>query len=216
MTLVAASLWSVPPAERPVLADRLAAAGLRRWHWDVSDGDFAAPGGFTPDEAAAITARTGLPGEAHLMVTEPAEQVAAWAAVCERVIVHVEATGWRAALDLVVALGATPGIALSPHTPAALPAGLPAGTVVLLMSITPGRAGAAFRPDTLARLAALRSGTQPGPAASATATRGELGVDGGVTPALARSCAAHGADWVVSGGSLCTAADPRAWLDSVQ
>ncbi|GIG26090.1 hypothetical protein [Cellulomonas denverensis] len=201
MTLVAASLWSVPAEQRPATADRLAAAGLRRWHWDVSDGGFAAAGGFDPDEAAELGARTGVPGEAHLMVTDPLDRVDAWAAVCDRVIVHVEARGWRSALDRVVELGARPGIALSPGTPAVLPPDLPDGTAVLVMAIVPGTAGAAFRPQTLDRLDRL--------------AHPELGVDGGITPELARSCAAHGATWVVSGGSLCAAPDPRAWLDSV-
>lgn len=203
MTLVAASLWSVPAADRPRTADRLTAAGLRRWHWDVSDGRFAAPGGFDPAEAALLGERTGLPGEAHLMVADPLSRVDAWAAVCDRVIVHIEAEGWRAALRRVADLGARPGLALSPGSPAVLPDGLPPGTAVLVMAIEPGRAGAAFRPSTLTRLDALHGAA-------------ELGVDGGVTPELAHRCAAHGATWVVSGGSLCHAPDAREWLDSVR
>jgi ribulose-phosphate 3-epimerase len=197
---VAASLWSTPPADLDAEAARLTAAGLRRWHWDVSDGAFAAPGGFDPATVARLTAATGLPGEAHLMVTDPRPVLDAWADVCGTVIVHAEATGWREAVEHVRARGARAGVALSPGTPLDVLADLPPDVVVLVMAITPGQAGSTFLPGTPARLDAL-AGRHAG-----------LGVDGGVTLDHARECARHGATWVVSGSALCTAPDPAAWL----
>lgn len=200
MTLVAASLWSVPEPDRPATADRLAAAGLRRWHWDVSDGDFAAPGGFTPQQAADLMDRTGVPGEAHLMVTDPLPVIADWAAICTRVFVHVEAAHWAEALDRIRADGrALGGLAISPDTPLDR---LPPEVPVLVMSIQPGQAGATFRPGTLARLQAL-------------ADRDDLGVDGGVDLPRARDCATHGATWLVSGTALCAAHDLTPWLPAL-
>ena len=52
---VAASLWSTPKDRLDSEALRLAAAGLRRWHWDVSDGVLAAPGGFDVDTVERLT-----------------------------------------------------------------------------------------------------------------------------------------------------------------
>jgi ribulose-phosphate 3-epimerase len=199
MVAVAASLWSTPRDRIDREAQRLAEAGLRRWHWDVSDGVFADPGGFDVDTAGHIGRATGLPGEAHLMVSDPLSSVDAWAEVCDTVIVHVEATGWEAAVDEVRHRGAHPGVAISPSTPLSVLADLPDDVAVLIMSITPGKAGARFLPATLGRLTSL-------------AGRTRLGVDGGVTLDLAQDCGAHGATWVVSGSSLCGCDDPGAWL----
>ncbi|HEY0214836.1 MAG TPA: hypothetical protein VGC57_00410 [Cellulomonas sp.] len=201
---VAASLWSVPATDRPATADRLAAAGLRRWHWDVSDGVLAAPGGFGPAEAAALMRRTDLPGEAHLMVTEPLTVLHAWAAVCDRVIVHAEAAEWPEAVRQIAAAGSRPGVALSPGTSTAVLAALPDDVAVLVMSIVPGQAGTPFSPATPGRLDALR---RPGR---------DLGVDGGVDRARARECGRHGATWVVSGSALCGDPDAAGWLAEVE
>lgn len=206
---VAASLWSTPRDRLDAEAARLAAAGLRRWHWDVSDGRFAAPGGFDPATAARLTAATGLPGEAHLMLTDPRPALDAWADVCATVVVHVESAGWREAVDHLRARGARPGVAVSPHTPLDALDGLPPDVAVLVMAIVPGQAGSTFLPATTARLDAL-AGRTGGPDGAG------LGVDGGVTLAHARRCARHGATWVVSGSALCGAPDPAAWLDEAR
>lgn len=209
---VAASLWSVPPADRPGTARRLTDAGLRRWHWDVSDGVFAAPGGFTPGQAAGLTAHAPAPGEAHLMVTDPLTVVDDWAPLCDLVVVHVESHRCSDAVDRIRSTGTRAGIAIGPDTPLGALDGLPVDLPVLVMAITPGQAGSRFSPATLDRLTAL-SGR---PASSATAGgrpyRRQLGVDGGVDLAHAHDCARHGATWVVSGTALCSAPDPAAWL----
>ncbi|QHT54654.1 hypothetical protein GXP71_00085 [Cellulomonas sp. H30R-01] len=203
MTLVvAASLWSTPPDRLAGEAVRLAAAGLTRWHWDVSDGVFAAPGGFDPDTVSRLSHLTGLPGEAHLMVCDPLAEVDAWTAVCDTVIVHVEATGWATAVSRVRSAGRRAGVAISPSTPLSALDDLPPDVAVLVMSITPGQAGSTFQPSTLSRLDAL----------GGRAGGGGLGVDGGVTLDHAHDCAAHGATWVVSGSALCGASDPETWL----
>jgi ribulose-phosphate 3-epimerase len=199
MLTVAASLWSTPRERIDAEAARLAEAGLRRWHWDVSDGVFAAAGGFDVEAAGRVGRATGLPGEAHLMVSDPLASVDAWAEVCDTVIVHAEARGWQEAVDRVRHRGARPGVAISPDTPVSALGDLPDDVAVLVMSIVPGQAGARFLSTTLERLASL-------------AGRPRLGVDGGVTLDLARECGAHGATWVVSGSSLCGSDDPGAWL----
>lgn len=199
MVEVAASLWSTPRDDLDAEARRLAAAGLRRWHWDVSDGRLAGPGGFDLDAATRVTRATGLPGEAHLMVTRPEDEVDAWATLCDTVVVHVEAAGWQQAVDRVRRSGARPGVAISPGTDVTVLDGLPEDVAVLVMAIVPGTAGAAFRSATLDRLDAL-------------AGRTHLGVDGGVTLEHARACGAHGATWVVSGSALCGSSDPAGWL----
>lgn len=199
---VAASLWSTPPAEVASQARRLAAAGLRRWHWDVSDGRFAAPGGFTPPTVDQVTRATGIPGEAHLMVLEPLAQLEDWLTVCDTVAVHVESSDWQQAVECTLKAGRAAAVAISPTTPLSALEGLDENIGILVMSITPGQSPSRFLPSTLERLSALRG-------------RELLGVDGGVTLPLAYECSDHGATWLISGSDLCGSPDPSAWIASV-
>ena len=196
---LAGSLWSIPVPDRERVAARLASEGLLRWHWDVSDGVFAAPGGFDPTEAARIGAATGLPGEAHLMVVDPLQHVAPWAEICDTVVVHAEATGWRAAVEAIVAAGRQAAVAIAPGTPTEVVAGLPAGVGVLVMSVEPGRAAEPFAPETYQRLDRLSG-------------RRLLGVDGSVDLERGLACVRHRATWLVSGSALTAADDPHRWI----
>ncbi|MFE9232869.1 hypothetical protein [Cellulosimicrobium funkei] len=196
-TRVAASFWSTPRDRVAAEADRLARAGLRTVHWDHTDGRFAAAGGFTAAEAAEVTAGSGLAAEAHLMVEEPLREVDRWTDFCELVVVHAGTHDWRAALDRVRARGARAGVALS--TGADVPELTP-GTDVLVMSITPGRAGSAFRPGALSTVG------------RAAAAGHDVGLDGGVTRAVVPRALRAGATWLVSGTDLVASDDPRGWL----
>jgi len=196
---VAGSLWSVPATERRATAERLRAAGLRRLHWDTTDGRFAAAGGFRPEEAATLAAETGLTAEAHVMARRSAVEVDPWTDFCDLVIVHVESDDWEAAVDRIARRGGTPGLAVSPQTPAT---SVPADMAVLCMSIVPGQAGSAFDRAVLAKVTALRE--------SSPSRR--IGVDGGVRRADAAALAAAGADWVVVGTDL-VGDRTAAWAD---
>lgn len=195
---VAASLWSTPQDRLEAEVDRLAAAGLEHMHWDHTDGDFATAGGFGAAEAAALTARSGIGAEAHLMVWDPVAEVDAWTEFCSRVTVHVEARGWRRALERIADRGSEPAVAISPGTP--VPSDL-GEVAVLVMSIVPGRAGDTFSPASLETVAALRAGSQR-----------SLGLDGGVRRAILPEATRAGATWFVSGGDLVSSEDPRDWL----
>ncbi len=198
MTLrTAASRWSVPPTDQPAEAERLAAAGVRHLHWDVTDGEFARAGGFDPDTASRLTAAAGVDAEVHLMVSDPLTHVDAWTDLCDLVVVHVEARGWREALHRIERRGARPAVALSPGTPTGT---VPSGELAtLVMSVLPGHGGSAFRPSTYDRLRAL-------------AGRRLLGVDGGVDRESGRLSRAAGATWLVSGTALLSSPDPAEWL----
>lgn len=186
---IAGSLWSVAPDDRLDTALRLRDAGLGRLHWDTTDGRFAAAGGFTPDDAAALAAQTGMTAEAHVMAHRSAREVDAWADFCDLVIVHVESDDWKDAVARIERRGVRAGLAVSPQTPAtAVPLDLP----VLCMSIVPGQAGSTFDERVLAKLSALRDAAPARP----------LGVDGGVRREHAEALAVAGADWAVVGTDL--------------
>ncbi|MFD1714877.1 hypothetical protein ACFSBZ_10390 [Amnibacterium flavum] len=185
---MAGSLWSVEESERAEMASELARAGLRRLHWDMSDGVFAAPGGFDAKTAERLAMAAGLRNEAHLMAVDPRREVDAWTDFCDRVFVHVEAEGWEAAVDRVVARGSEPGLAVSPGTAVD---GLPDGVSILCMTIVPGQAGSAFSDPLLAKAVRL----------AADGTR-SVGIDGGVQTAHAARAEEAGIGWVVVGTDL--------------
>ena len=201
MTLcTAASLWSVPPPDRPAEAERIAAAGVQHLHWDVTDGEFARAGGFDPDTASRLTAAAGVDAEVHLMVADPLAHVDAWTDLCDLVVVHVEADRWREAVHRIERRGARPAVAVSPDT--ALEAVPPGDLPVLVMSVIPGHGGSTFRPATYDRLRALSGGRL-------------LGVDGGVDQEAARLSRQAGAGWLISGTALLASPDPAGWLATV-
>lgn len=195
-------MWSVPTAELETRAHQLAAAGLRRWHWDHADGSLGPAGGFSVDTADRLTSATDLLGEAHLMVADPAAAVARWLPVCDTIIVQVEATGYADAVELIRNAGRTAAVAIAPGTPLTVLDGLPDDVGVLVMSVEPGRAGTSFHNGTWQRLQELRG-------------RSLLGVDGSVTRERATRCVNHGATWIVSGTDLCGSPDPAGWLAEV-
>ncbi len=198
---LAGSLWSVAPDDLEREASRLAHAGLRVWHWDRADGTLGVAGGFMASEAHRLAEATGLASEAHLMLADPLDELDDWLAFCERVVVHVEARGWREALDRIVASGREGAVAISPGT-ALAGVDVPPSVSVLVMSVHPGQGGGAFLDDTTQRISTL-------------APSNSVGVDGGVTIDRARESWAAGARWIVSGTALISAVPPQSWVQSI-
>lgn len=190
---VSASLWSVPTDRLEDEARRLAAAGLRTWHWDRSDGSMAPAGGFTAAGARELARMTGLASEAHLMLAEPLLELEDWLAFCDVVIVHAAANGVDEALARIAAAGARGAIAYAPGD-AIDDQGRESDALV--MSVEPGHGGAVFDPVALERIASL------------SPRRPRVGVDGGVTVGTARAAISAGATWIVSGTALIADPDP--------
>jgi len=200
MPEVAGSLWSVAPDDQLEAAKRLRLAGLRRLHWDMSDGQFANPGGFTADSARTLTEGTGLAAEAHIMAVDPLRAVDPWTDFCDLVIVHIESQNWKKAVDRIASRGCVPGIAISPGTPAKA---VPADLTVLCMTITPGTAGSAFNDGVLQKLPTLRE----------QSPNRRLGLDGGVQRSHAHLAEQAGADWLVVGTDLFRHSGEFLWAD---
>lgn len=198
MTLrIAGSLWSVPRSDLRAEAERLVAAGLRVWHWDRADGSLGPAGGFSAAQAAEIGAATGIRSEAHLMLTDPRPELAAWTAFAELVVVHAESPHWRESVDMIRTHGANAGVAVSPAS--TIPEDLGEDLAVLIMTVAPGNAGAGFLADRLALLHELSSHPL-------------RGVDGSVDLDRGREALSLGANWLVSGTALTNAGDPGSWM----
>ncbi|MEX0788739.1 MAG: ribulose-phosphate 3-epimerase, partial [Anaerolineales bacterium] len=142
---------------------------------------------------------TRLPLDVHLMVETPRRYVAAFvSAGADRISVHVEADDDLAAtLDRIRDLGARPGVAVNPETPAdAIQHVLAVADTILVMTVHPGAAGQAFLPDVLPKLRELRLRRDE---IHAGAT---LAVDGGINVTTAAQAARAGAEVFVAASAV--------------
>jgi len=191
---------SVLPVDFSRLGDEVMAlekAGVDLIHWDVMDGVFVPNLTFGPDVIASTRPLVDLEFEAHLMVVEPDRLVERYVeAGCSTVLVHVEACDHlHRTLAHIADLGATPGVALNPHTPADVIRNVrDLVGVVLVMTVNPGFGGQSYiesMESKVTEVASLLDGYDCA-----------VEVDGGIGPTTVASVVAAGADRLVSGSAL--------------
>ena len=191
---------SVLPVDFSRLGDEVMAlekAGVDLIHWDVMDGVFVPNLTFGPDVIASTRPLVDLEFEAHLMVVEPDRLVERYVeAGCSTVLVHVEACDHlHRTLAHIADLGATPGVALNPHTPADVIRNVrDLVGVVLVMTVNPGFGGQSYiesMESKVTEVASLLDGYNCA-----------VEVDGGIGPTTVAAVVAAGADRLVSGSAL--------------
>ena len=191
---------SVLPADHSRFGEECVAlenAGADRIQWDVMDGVFVPNLTFGPDLISAVRPHVSLPFEAHLMVVEPDRLLARYVqAGCEIVIVHIEACEHlHRTLTHIADLGATPGVAINPHTPPhAIEHVLDLLGIILVMTVNPGFGGQAYIKAMESKIAAV--------SALIADREIDLEVDGGIGPSTIAGAAASGANVFVSGSAL--------------
>jgi ribulose-phosphate 3-epimerase len=170
------------------------------------DGHFVPPitiGALIVGALADQVHSAGAMLDVHLMIERPERQVDEFArAGADSITVHVEATPHlHYALASIREAGCGAGAALCPSTPvdALTDVGAEMLDVALCMSVNPGWGGQQFIPASVAKLARLRKAL-PGYVA--------LEVDGGVHEDTAPQCVAAGANLLVAGSAVFSAADP--------
>ena len=171
-------------------------AGVDLIHWDVMDGVFVPNLTFGPDVIGSIRPLVDLEFEAHLMVVEPDRIIDRYVdAGCSTVLVHAEACDHlHRTLGHIAELGATPGVALNPHTPVGVIRHVrDLLGVVLVMTVNPGFGGQAYIPleDKVAEVAAMLEDYDC-----------SVEVDGGIGPSTVADVVSAGADRLVSGSAL--------------
>ena len=191
---------SVLPVDFSRLGDEVMAlekAGVDLIHWDVMDGVFVPNLTFGPDVIASTRPLVDLEFEAHLMVVEPDRLLERYVeAGCSTVLVHVEACDHlHRTLAHIADLGATPGVALNPHTPAEVIRNVrDLLGVVLVMTVNPGFGGQSYiesMESKVTEVASLLDGYNCA-----------VEVDGGIGPTTVAAVVAAGADRLVSGSAL--------------
>jgi len=194
--LIAPSLLAADFANLEREIHRLEDAGARILHLDVMDGHFVHNISFGLPVVEAVRRVTPLALDVHLMISEPARYVGLFReAGADLLSFHVEVVPNPSdLLHEIRRLGAAPGIALSPATPATqLGPYLDQVDLVQVMSVDPGFGGQEFQPEALDKLRWLEGRARPDLL---------LSIDGGVNHDTMGSCAEAGARMFVVGTGL--------------
>lgn len=193
---------SVLPADFARLGDEcqaLEAAGVDRIQFDIMDGRFVPNLTFGADVVASVRSTVSVPFEAHLMIEEPDLLIPRFIeAGCEIIIVHVEtATHLHRTLQNVRDLGASPAVALNPHTPIEMIQDVvDLIDMVLIMTVNPGFGGQPYISTMEPKIRRTRQLLD-------TADHWiDIEVDGGISSATATGAASAGANVLVSGSAL--------------
>ncbi|MBX9679670.1 MAG: ribulose-phosphate 3-epimerase [Gemmataceae bacterium] len=172
------------------------AGGADRIHVDVMDGHFVPNLSMGPAIVQSLRPITRLPLEVHLMVSEPAKYLEAFAkAGADSLQFHLEAEpNPQLLIDKIRSLGKKVGLVINPDKPIAwFEPWLAKIDVALCMTVFPGFGGQAFLPESPGRIRELRA------AIERTKANCDLEVDGGIDSKTARDAIAAGANVLVVG-----------------
>jgi ribulose-phosphate 3-epimerase len=189
------------------------AGGAELVHFDVMDGHFVPNLTFGIPVLKALSARTRLPMDVHLMVSNPDRLLDDYLkAGAARVAVHWEATPHLdRQLERIRKGGALAGVALNPTTPVEILADtLPRLDYVLLMSVNPGFSGQTFLPHVLNKARRLRGMIESGGFSV------EIEMDGGIDRVTIDSVRSAGVDVSVVGSAIFGAGDPLAIMTELR
>ncbi|MGH2560979.1 MAG: ribulose-phosphate 3-epimerase [Thermomicrobiales bacterium] len=193
---------SIMTADLLRLGEQISAAesaGVDYIHLDVMDGRFVPNISFGMPMAEALHSATRLPLDVHLMIVEPENYVAEFAAAgANSITVHVETCPHlHGTLRAISDAGAVPGVTINPGTPlGAIEEVLPIVGQVLIMSVNPGFGGQAFISSTIDKIQRLRRMIDERNSSC------RLQVDGGIKPSNIRQVVEAGADTVVVGSAV--------------
>ena len=172
-------------------------AGANRFHLDIMDGHFVPNLSIGLGVVRGIRPITSLPFDVHLMVEKPSQFIEEAAlSGADTITVHVETKeDILFLISLIKRYKKKVGLALSPETSVSkIMPYIPLIDVVLVMAVPPGKGGQTFIPETLKKIAALKS--------LIGRKKVLVAVDGGIQPEIAESCRLVGADILISGHFL--------------
>ncbi len=198
------------PADFARLGDEcveLEQAGVDRIQWDVMDGRFVPNLTFGHDVIASCRSAVSVPFEAHLMIEQPDHLIPNFIeAGCEIIIVHAEAClHLHRTLAMIKELGASPAVALNPHTPVDTIAHVTdLLDMVLVMTVNPGFGGQAYISTMEPKIRETRLLLDQADHWI------DLEVDGGISSATVSGAAAAGANVLISGSWMFKHADGKA------
>lgn len=166
-------------------------------HVDVMDGQFVPNITIGPAVVKAISSRTMIPLDVHLMIETPENFLKDFQQAGANILtVHVEAcTHLQRTLQEIRNLGMKAGVSLNPATPIeSIKHVLEDLDLVLIMSVNPGFGGQKFIPQMIEKIRHTRTMIQDFPI--------ELEVDGGIKLSNIKEVHDAGAHVFVSGSEI--------------
>ena len=213
MALIAPSMLSANFLQLEKDIDMINNSEADWFHLDVMDGRFVPNISFGIPVIQAMKRATKKVCDVHLMIEQPENYVEAFhKAGADVLSVHIEASlHLHRTLQHIKSLGMKAGVAVNPHTAInQLEAIVQDVDVFCLMSVNPGFGGQKFIPQTIDKIKALKQLIlQSGSSAL-------IEIDGGVTLDNAASIIAAGADVLVAGNTVFSAADPKAAIAALK
>lgn len=183
------------------------------FHLDIMDGVFVPNISYGFPVVEAIGRKARKPMDAHLMIIRPEKYIGRFAeAGADMLSFHLNATDTPSeALTMVKDAGMQAGLAINPDIPVeSLFKYLHECDFVLIMSVFAGFGGQKFIETTYSRIETVKNEIMRSGLSCL------VEVDGGVSPANARSLADAGADILVAGSSVFGASDPAAAIRSLR
>jgi ribulose-phosphate 3-epimerase len=210
---LAPSLLAADLADLAGALDLCEKGGADLVHFDVMDGHFVPNLSFGIPVLKAVRARTRLPVDVHLMVSNPDRLLDDYlAAGASRVIVHWEAAAHLdRLLERIRKGGAGAGVAVNPATPVELLTdALPRLDFVLVMSVNPGFGGQAFLPRALDKARRLRRMIE------ISGLPVEIEMDGGIDRDNIAQVVSAGVDVCVVGSAIFGTENPLATMSELR
>jgi len=204
---------SILSADFAKLADEIAeveSAGVKIVHLDVMDGHFVPNITIGPVVVAKLRKYSKLVFDTHLMISEPAKYIEAFAdAGSNHITFHIEVTDEpKKLIDRLHELGCTAGICLNPETPVeAVEEIAPFCDMVLVMTVRPGFGAQAFMLDAAKKVVKVREIVGPDV---------RVEVDGGIDSQTTPIVVGYGADTLVAGNAIFSKTDRVAAINAIR
>lgn len=182
-------------------------------HIDIMDGVFVPNISFGLPVCEAVARHAQKPLDVHLMIVNPEKYFDAFKkAGAAHISVHWEATPHiHRAIEYIKSLGCKAGVAINPHTSVNLLADMIQDLdLVIIMSVNPGFGGQKFIPQSLKKCADLKELILAKNAPTL------IEIDGGVNMETGALLKKHGADALVAGNFVFSAANPMQTISDLK
>lgn len=208
--LISPSLLSADAARLGEEVRAIEAAGADSLHWDIMDGHYVPNLSFSAAIVKALRPYTLLPFDVHLMVTSPEAYVEAFLdAGAAALIIHPDSTtNPIEVLGYIRRCGAIAGVAINPgQAIEAWPMEMWALVErIIILTVRPGFGGQVFLPAPLNLIPALKQ----------CCPQAQISVDGGMNALTAPLAWQAGADIIIAGNYIFSAASYVQAIESLR